>query len=60
MGTPTWELAVSEVIFGMPRLACGQYSQRYLLRGGSVANWLACWTQVQYGLGSNCSRDAVG
>jgi len=29
-------------------------------RGGSVAVWLACWTQAQKGLGSNCSRDAVG
>ena len=28
--------------------------------GGSVAEWLACWTQVQNGLGSNRSRDAVG
>jgi len=30
------------------------------LRGGSVAEWLACWTQVQKGLGSNGSSDAVG
>ena len=28
--------------------------------GVSVAEWLACWTQAQKGLGSNCSRDAVG
>jgi len=28
--------------------------------GGSVAEWLACWTQMQKGLGSNLSRDAVG
>jgi len=27
--------------------------------GGSVAEWLARWTQVQKGLGSNCSRDVV-
>jgi len=27
---------------------------------GSVADWLACWTQAQKGLGSNRSRDAVG
>jgi len=26
--------------------------------GGSVAEWLACWTQAQKGLGSNRSRDA--
>jgi len=28
--------------------------------GGSVAERLACWTQVQKGLGSNHSHDAVG
>jgi len=28
--------------------------------GDSVAEWLAYWTQVQKGLGSNRSRDAVG
>jgi len=28
--------------------------------GGSVAEWLACWTQAQYGPGSNRSCDAVG
>jgi len=28
--------------------------------GGSVAEWLACWTQTQKGLGSNRSCDAVG
>jgi len=28
--------------------------------GGSVAEWLACWTQAQNGSGSNRSRDAVG
>jgi len=29
-------------------------------RGGSLAEWLACWTQVQKDPGSNRSRDAVG
>ena len=29
-------------------------------QGGSVAEWLACWTQAQKGPGSNRSRDAVG
>jgi len=29
-------------------------------KGGSVAEWLACWTQTQKGSGSNRSRDAVG
>jgi len=28
--------------------------------GGSVAEWLACWTQAQKGPGSNRSHDAVG
>ena len=27
---------------------------------GSVAEWLACWTQAQKGLGSNRSSDAFG
>ena len=27
--------------------------------GGSVAKWLACWTQVQKGPGSNRSHDTV-
>ena len=30
------------------------------VKGGSVAESLACWTQAQKGLGSNRSRDAVG
>ena len=30
------------------------------LLSNSVAEWLACWTQAQKGLGSNRSRDAVG
>jgi len=37
------------------------YVSIYLLgRGGSVAEWLACWAQAQKGPGSNRSRDAVG
>ena len=28
--------------------------------GGSVSEWLACWTQMQKGPGSNRSCDAVG
>jgi len=31
-----------------------------MISGGSVAEWLVCWTQSQRGPGSNCSRDAVG
>jgi len=33
---------------------------RATLMGGSVAEWLACWTQAQKGPGTNRSRDAVG
>ena len=48
--------------------ACGAVSDEMnanckLLRaswGGSVAEWLACWTQEQNGPRSNRSRDAVG
>jgi len=29
-------------------------------RGGSVGEWLACWTQAQNDPGSNHSRGAVG
>jgi len=28
--------------------------------GDSVAEWLACWSQAQKGLGLNRSRDAIG
>ena len=28
--------------------------------GGSVADWLACWSQAQKGQGSNRSHDSVG
>ena len=31
-----------------------------LLGCGSVAEWLACWTQAQKGLGSNRGSNAVG
>ena len=30
-----------------------------LIQAGSVAEWLACWTQAQKGSGSYRSRDAV-
>ena len=36
------------------------YTEYQCFLGGSVAEWLACWTQAQKGLGSNRSRDAVG
>jgi len=37
-----------------------QFSQSRPMLGGSVAEWLACWTQAQKGPSSNRSRDAVG
>ena len=36
------------------------FIEKHKLQGGSVAEWLACWTQAQKGPGSNRSRDAVG
>ena len=38
---------------------CRVYLDIYVPWGDSVAEWLACWTQVQKGLGSNRSCDAV-
>ena len=35
-------------------------SLHYNIPGGSVTEWLACWTQAQKGPGVNRSRDAVG
>ena len=31
----------------------------FYVYAGSVAEWLACWTQVQYGPGSNRSLDTT-
>ena len=53
---------------------CSLYTNRELLfhrsywllvefeseKGGSVAEWLACWTQAEKDPGSNRSRDTVG
>ena len=36
------------------------YCVIYYAWGGSVTEWLACWTQAQNGPGSDRSRDAVG
>ena len=37
-----------------------RYLTQGIMSGGSIAEWLACWTQAQKGPGSNRSRDAVG
>ena len=39
---------------------CCVNEKKCVNEGGLVAEWLACWTQVQKGPGSNRSRDAVG
>ena len=36
------------------------YMVAYMVGGGSVAEWLACWSQAQEDPGSYRSRDAVG
>jgi len=36
------------------------YLQVVKCEGGSVAEWLVCWTQAQKGPGSTRGRDAVG
>ena len=41
------------------RIGPKQNSRLIFHKGGSVAEWLACWTQAQKGLSSNRSRDAV-
>jgi len=41
-------------------IECRLLDESSLCLVGSVAEWLACWTQAQKGLGSNRSRDAVG
>ena len=42
------------------RLGRIRFTESRFRLGGSVAEWIACWTQAQKGPGSNCSRDAVG
>jgi len=43
------------------RLIDHMYARIYVATsGGSVAEWLACWTHAHKGPGPNRSRDAVG
>ena len=37
-----------------------EFAPRTQFMGGSLAEWLACWTQAQKGVSSNRGRDAVG
>jgi len=62
LGGLTFGLALHLVFFYMDR-ASEINSFDLTIRnegGGSVVEWLACWTQAQTGPGSNRSRDAVG
>jgi len=45
---------------GRARAAALRITLSMLNMGGSVAEWLACWTQVQKRPNSNRSRDPVG
>jgi len=49
-GNQWWSVYTGYSCISLPYSPCG----------GSVAEWLACWTQAQKGPGSNHSRDAVG
>jgi len=56
--------AISRVCPCAPNLSFGpinlQQCRFVCVTGGSVAEWLASWTQALKGPGSNRSRDAVG
>jgi len=68
MTVATFSRLASRPVFATERFArCVINLQLFALnvpavryRGGSIAEWLACWTQAQKGPGSNRSRDAVG
>ena len=45
---------------GLESLDFKEFLGCWVFRCGSVAEWLACWTQAQEGLGSGRSRDDVG
>ena len=50
-----------QVAINLPVVTPERSRQIYMpVTGGSVAEWLACWTQAQKGPGSNRSRDDVG
>jgi len=61
-------LLLSALLAGAPTASRCELMEETQLRlyvvrtivSGSVAEWIACWTQTQKGLGSNRSRDAVG
>ena len=57
-------LNLNSIVFAVTSLqlyGCTEYLlSTFKPLGGSVAEWLVCWTQPQKGLGSNHSHDAVG
>jgi len=52
-------IALYKSTFTMPYRTIVLGWLKYSKMGGSVAEWLAYWTQAQKGPGSNRSRDAV-
>jgi len=59
------DLLDSQLVLIVPRIyfssICDkQYLVTTEVSGGSVAEWLACWTQALKGPGSNLSRDLSG
>jgi len=50
----------ARVTTAFTRRARRYYAYVQRTKGGSIAEWLACWTQAQKGPGSNRSRVAVG
>ena len=52
---------VNKVFFSVKHTDYNYISQFYVTYYGWLGSQVvACWTQVQKGLGSNCSRDTVG
>ena len=64
MSKVIWQMAASPLSCRPHSSAAGTWQGDCVslcdVRGSSVAEWLACWTQAQKGLGSNLSRDPVG
>jgi len=52
---------LNTLLFGAsPFVSLVKLRRPLVTMGGLVAEWLACWIQAQWGLGSKRSRDAVG
>jgi len=61
MGVLGWVLVLASWIgLGWVKKNGPMSISEYSIVGGSVAEWLACWTQAQKAPSSNRSRDAVG